>query len=63
MLYLNQLDYTHIPYRTKVKKDIPPEQMMRSVRKSGCGLCCDVQTVHAETKADKIKYHLFARKR
>jgi len=49
MLYLNQLDYAHIPYRTNVKKDIPPEQMMRSVRKSGCGLCCACMTVDALT--------------
>lgn len=49
MIYLNQLDYAHIPYRTNVKKDIPPEQMMRNVRKSGCGLCCVCMTVDALT--------------
>ena len=40
MIYLNQLNYPHIPYHTRVKKDIPREEMLRSVAKSGCGLCC-----------------------
>lgn len=47
MKYFNQLAYEHIPYRTRVKKDIPPEEMMRNVRKSGCGLCCACMTVDA----------------
>ena len=30
MVYLNQLDYPHIPYYTRVKKDIPREEMLLS---------------------------------
>ena len=41
MIYVNQLEYDHIPYRTNVmREDFTDEQKMRSVRKSGCGLCC-----------------------
>ena len=49
MKYYNQLEYEHIPYRTKVKQDIPEEQKMRNVRRSGCGLCCACMTVDALT--------------
>lgn len=49
MKYYNQLAYEHIPYRTNVKKDIPEEQKLRNVRKSGCGLCCVCMTVDALT--------------
>jgi hypothetical protein len=49
MIYLNQMDYPHIPYYTRVKKDIPREEMLRSVAKSGCGLCCVCMTVDALT--------------
>ena len=41
MKYMNQLEYRHIPYRTKVKNDtIPEKEKMCDVARSGCGLCC-----------------------
>lgn len=40
MKYISQLDYAHVPYRTQVKNDAVPEELkLRTVRKSGCGLC------------------------
>lgn len=40
MKYVNQLNYTHIPYPTKLSlKDIPEEKKKTTVRSSGCGLC------------------------
>ena len=40
MKYISQLDYAHVPYRTQVLNDaVPPELKLRTVRKSGCGLC------------------------
>ena len=38
MLYLNQLDYAHIPYNHNVAKGGVPEER-RCVATSGCGLC------------------------
>lgn len=62
MIYLNQLDYPHIPYYTRVKKDIPREEMLRSVAKSRYGLCCISMAVESETKPNRIKYHILARR-
>ena len=39
MLYLNQLDYSHIPYYHNAKNGGPPEGR-NNVGTSGCGLCC-----------------------
>ena len=40
MKYINQLEYSHIPYPTKVKmEDVPEEKKKTTVRSSGCGLC------------------------
>ena len=40
MQYLNQLEYPHLPYYTKVKReDLTREQMQSNVARSGCGLC------------------------
>lgn len=44
------------------KFDIP-ERAGRVDATNAPYLYCDVNTVHAETKPDRIKYHLFARKR
>lgn len=44
MLYLNQLDYRHIPYEHNILNGgVPPER--RNVATSGCGLCCVCMTV------------------
>ena len=41
MKYINQLEYSHIPYRTNVlRKEYTEEQKMRNVALSGCGPCC-----------------------
>lgn len=41
MKYVNQLEYAHLPYPTKIKRDdIPEEQKKTTVKSSGCGLCC-----------------------
>ena len=46
MRFINQLDYAHIPYHTRVKvPGLTEEEMLRSVRKSGCGLCCTCMMV------------------
>ena len=40
MKYVNQLEYAHIPYPTKVKQEeYAPNGLNTSVRQSGCGLC------------------------
>ena len=40
MKYINQLDYSHIPYPTRVKQEeYAPNGLQTSVRSSGCGLC------------------------
>ena len=50
MKYLNQLEYAHIPYRTKVNLEgYTEEQKNSTVRKSGCGLCCACMTVELLT--------------
>ncbi len=39
MLYLNQRNYGHIPYKHDIhNNDRPPER--RTISSSGCGLCC-----------------------
>lgn len=38
MLYLNQLDYRHIPYNHNVKNGGVPEER-RCIATSGCGIC------------------------
>ena len=46
MRYINQLEYAHLPYPTKIKKaDVPEEKKKTTVRSSGCGLCCACMTV------------------
>ena len=46
MRYVNQLEYAHLPYPTKIKKEgIPEEKKKTTVRSSGCGLCCACMTV------------------
>ena len=40
MKYVNQLEYSHIPYPTRVKQpEYAPDGMKSSVKSSGCGLC------------------------
>ena len=40
MKYVNQLEYEHIPYPTRVKEEAyAPSGMKSTVRSSGCGLC------------------------
>ena len=40
MKYLNQHEYAHIPYMTRVKKEgVTREEMMNNVSRSGCGPC------------------------
>ena len=40
MKYICQLDYSHIPYPTRVKQEeYAPNGLQSSVRSSGCGLC------------------------
>ncbi len=46
MRYINQLEYAHLPYPTKIKMEgIPEEKKKTTVRSSGCGLCCACMTV------------------
>ena len=46
MRYVNQLEYPHLPYPTKIKMEgIPEEKKKTTVRSSGCGLCCSCMTV------------------
>lgn len=46
MKYINQLEYAHLPYPTKIKmENIPEEKKKTTVRSSGCGLCCACMTV------------------
>lgn len=53
MNYINQLEYPHLPYPTKLKmENIPEEKKKTTVRSSGCGLCCACMTVDLLT--DKI---------
>ena len=41
MKYINQLEYEHIPYPTRVKQEeFAPNGYPSTVRSSGCGLCC-----------------------
>ena len=39
MKYLNQLEYRHIPYRTRVKMDVEESKKNTTVASSGCGIC------------------------
>lgn len=40
MKYVNQLEYAHIPYPTKVKiEEFAPDGYQSTVKSSGCGLC------------------------
>ena len=46
MQYINQLDYSHIIYHTRVKMEgVTKEDMLRNVAMSGCGLCCACMAV------------------
>ena len=46
MKYINQLEYQHIPYPTKVKQEgFAPDGYPSTVRSSGCGLCCACMAV------------------
>ena len=48
MLYLNQLDYPHIPYITRT--ELSPEEQeygkTTTIKTSGCGLCSAVMVAH-----------------
>ena len=46
MVYLNQLEYEHIPYPTRVKQEVPRNSTVRS---SGCGLCSACMVVDGLT--------------
>ena len=46
MIYLNQLEYEHIPYPTRVKQAEPRNSTVRS---SGCGLCSACMVVDGLT--------------
>lgn len=50
MLYLNQLEYPHIPYIHCTKKDEVLDKTS-NVARSGCGPCCLCMTVDALTTA------------
>ena len=39
MKYLNQLQYKHIPYRTRVSMDVEEAKKNTTLSSSGCGLC------------------------
>ena len=46
MQYINQLDYSHVIYHTKVKMEgVTKEDMLSNVARSGCGLCCACMAV------------------
>lgn len=46
MKFLNQLEYSHVPYRTKVRVEgLTEEQRKTNVAQSGCGLCCACMVV------------------
>jgi len=50
MKYINQLEYAHIPYHTRVSVEgLTDEERLRSVRKSGCGLCCTCMAIELLT--------------
>ena len=41
MKFLNQLEYPHVPYRTRAKVEgLTDEERTTNVAESGCGLCC-----------------------
>lgn len=44
MIYLNQLEYPHIPYNHNMAHGGPPAGR-NSVKTSGCGLCCAAMVV------------------
>lgn len=48
MVYINQLNYAHIPYNHNMANGGPPEGR-NSVRTSGCGLCCACMVVEHQT--------------
>jgi hypothetical protein len=48
MLYLNQLEYRHIPYITHTKDDDVIDKVY-NVARSGCGLCCVCMMIDALT--------------
>ena len=55
MKYINQLEYAHIPYPTKVRVEgFAPDGMKSTVRGSGCGLCsvCMAIDVLTDTELD-----------
>ena len=55
MLYLNQLDYAHVPYFHNTDNGGPPEGRI-SVKTSGCGLCCACMIVeHLTTHSLSIE--------
>ena len=50
MKYVNQLEYQHIPYPTKVKVEgFAPDGYPSTVRSSGCGLCCACMAIDCIT--------------
>ena len=50
MKYVNQLEYAHIPYPTRVKQEgFAPNGYQSTVRSSGCGLCCACMAIEAIT--------------
>ena len=49
MKYLNQLEYKHIPYKTRLKKDVEEWKRLTTVATSGCGLCSTCMAIDALT--------------
>ena len=46
MKFINQLEYSHVPYRTRAKVEgLTDEQRTTNVAESGCGLCCSCMVV------------------
>lgn len=46
MKFINQLEYSHVPYRTRAKVEgLTDEQRTTNVAESGCGLCCSCMVI------------------
>ena len=50
MKYVNQLEYPHIPYPTRVKEEqYAPNGLNTTVKSSACGLCCACMAIDCIT--------------
>ena len=49
MKYLNQFEYKHILYKTRLKKDVEEWRRFTTIATSGCGLCSACMAVDALT--------------